>query len=304
MKIALTLASFSALLSTGTAHSIFQELHVNGVTQGHAVGIRVPKNNYPVEDVNSKDIICHGKWGFRLPISDKIVKVPAGANVTAEWHSYLPGDQYTLLDPIALNHKGPIVAYLAKVSDAAQSNVEGLKWFKIYEDGLDRNKVWATEKFIQAKGMVGFRLPKCIEPGQYLLRVEIIALHLAHRNAGSQHFLSCAQLEITGGGSVKPAALANFPGAYNNADRSLKLWVPSEVGAYPLPNDFVYHIPGPPVLDCDNLSTNTPWTPTVIPASDVIQKGGQCGGRLYGGPTKCETPSKCVKRDDELSLCV
>jgi hypothetical protein len=39
MKIA---AAFSSLLANASAHTIFTQLHVNGVAQGHTKGIRVP----------------------------------------------------------------------------------------------------------------------------------------------------------------------------------------------------------------------------------------------------------------------
>lgn len=42
MKSYLLSLSLAWLLSAVAAHSIFQELYVNGVSQGHLVGIRVP----------------------------------------------------------------------------------------------------------------------------------------------------------------------------------------------------------------------------------------------------------------------
>jgi len=42
MKYYLVSLSFAWLLSVVAAHSIFQELYVNEVSQGHLQGIRVP----------------------------------------------------------------------------------------------------------------------------------------------------------------------------------------------------------------------------------------------------------------------
>lgn len=101
--------------------------------------------------------------------------MPSGAELTAEWHHDLNGATGGGSDPIDPSHKGPIMAYLAKVDDATQSNVTGLKWFKIHQDGLDtRSGEWAVDKLIKNKGKVNFKLPSCIAPGQYLLRVELI----------------------------------------------------------------------------------------------------------------------------------
>lgn len=51
-------------------------------------------------------------------------------------------------NPIAASHKGPVMVYLAKVSDAATSSSAGLGWFKIYEDAFDTaTKTWGVGRF-------------------------------------------------------------------------------------------------------------------------------------------------------------
>lgn len=69
--------------------------------------------------------------------------------------------------------------------------------------------------------------------GQYLLRVEQIALHLAetyqgaqarhlqltmaplmNNNSWSQFYLACAQLNVVNGGSGKPSPTVAIPGVY------------------------------------------------------------------------------------------
>lgn len=65
-------------------------------------------------------------------------------------------------NPIASSHKGPVMAYLAKVDNAATSAQTGLKWFKIWEDTFDTSsKKWgvgmsaagrASSPLIQAPG--------------------------------------------------------------------------------------------------------------------------------------------------------
>ena len=105
----------------------------------------------------------------------------------------------------------PTVTTSAKVPDALQTNVEGLKWFKIYHEGYDASAgLWATQKLIEKKGKVSFKVPTCIESGQYLMRAEVIgrpvlivhlepcspnlatmtALHAASYNSGAQFFVS------------------------------------------------------------------------------------------------------------------
>jgi hypothetical protein len=50
---------------------------------------------------------------------------------------------------------------------------------------------------------------------RYLLRSEHIGLHQAQGAGGAQFFLSCAQLNVTDGGTGKPGPLVSFPGAYS-----------------------------------------------------------------------------------------
>ncbi|KAG6858928.1 hypothetical protein C0991_001709, partial [Blastosporella zonata] len=63
----------------------------------------------------------------------------------------------------------------AAIPNATQTDVTGLKWFKIYEDGLDAAaQTWGVDRMIANAGKVTFTIPSCIAPGQYLLRHEII----------------------------------------------------------------------------------------------------------------------------------
>ena len=65
---------------------------------------------------------------------------------------------------------------------------------------------------------VQYTIPECIEPGYYLVRHEIIALHAAFQYPGAQFYPGCHQLEITGSGTTAPSDLVAFPGAYASDD--------------------------------------------------------------------------------------
>lgn len=73
------------------------------------------------------------------------------------------------------------------------------------------------------------------------MRVESIALHQAQGPGGAQFYLSCAQVEVTGGGNGTPGPLVAFPGAYKPNDAGL-IWSYSPVRA-------TYTAPGPPVWE-------------------------------------------------------
>nr|AAT64005.1 endoglucanase II [Volvariella volvacea] len=307
MKSFFKLASLVLLAQSVAAHTIFQELHVNGVSQGHINGIRVPDYDGPITDVTSNDIICNGGINpYHQPISTTIINVPAGAQVTAEFHHTLQGaNPSDSSDPIDSSHKGPILAYLAKVDNALTPNVTGLKWFKIYHDGLS-NGVWAVDKLITNKGKVTFTIPNCIPPGHYLLRVELIALHAAGSYPGAQFYMECAQINITGGGNTTPANTVSFPGAYSGSDPGVKVNIYSGLTSYV--------IPGPPVWTCSgnntpNPTTSQPPSSTSVPTSTpptstpvgTVPQWGQCGGIGYNGPTVCVSPFTCTKVNDYYS---
>ncbi|KAF2465229.1 glycoside hydrolase [Lindgomyces ingoldianus] len=230
-----------SLLVGASAHTIFQELWVNGVAQGHTKGIRVPAYDGPITDVTSNDVICNG--GQQHTECTPQMQVKAGDKLTAEWHHTLDsGSTGEAQDPIDKGHLGPVMVYLAKVDDALTTKVTGLKWFKIYEDGLDSKGQWAVTRLYNNKGKVNFTLPSCVQSGQYLLRAELIALHGAASYPGAQLYMECAQINVTGGGSANPPTVS-FPGAYKGTDPGIKFQL-----FYPTPT--TYTIPGPTAFKC------------------------------------------------------
>ncbi|KAG9219621.1 hypothetical protein CCMSSC00406_0006057 [Pleurotus cornucopiae] len=235
-------AIIASLAAGAQAHSIFQELYVNGVSAGHTVGIRVPDYDGPITDVTSNDVICNGGINpYHQPVSQTIIPVPAGATVTAEWHHTLSGATPIQLTPATRVQSFPTCK--AKVNNATQTDVTGLKWFKIYQDGLDTStNTWGVDRLIANAGKVSFKIPSCIEPGQYLLRHELIALHAAGSYPGAQLYMECAQIQITGGGSTAPSPTVNFPGAYAGSDPGISINIYQTLSGYT--------IPGPSVFTC------------------------------------------------------
>lgn len=63
----------------------------------------------------------------------------------------------------------------SRVPSATQTDVTGLSWFKIWEDGFD-GKNWGVTRLVAAHGNQTFKIPECLAPGNYLLRAEISEL--------------------------------------------------------------------------------------------------------------------------------
>lgn len=50
----------------------------------------------------------------------------------------------------------------------------------------------------------GVTIPKCLPEGEYLLRVQHIAVHAVAMGKGPQFHVGCAQMRVTGGGKDLP----------------------------------------------------------------------------------------------------
>ncbi|KAK2729350.1 endoglucanase ii [Colletotrichum kahawae] len=237
---------FFTLATTANAHSIFQRLAIDGVDQGQLKGIRAPEDTSPITNVNDADLACNKNLIF---LDESVIAVPAGVSVGTWWGHVIggaigPGDED---QPIADSHKGPIMAYLAKVDNAAKASSTGLSWFKIAESGL-RNNQWATDNLRADDGWFNFTMPSCVASGDYLMRVEIIALHEAFVGMEQpQFYMECAQIRVEGSGTNTGVDFAEFPGAYQLKDPGIVFGIYDDNGGYD-PTGKTYSIPGPKVL--------------------------------------------------------
>jgi hypothetical protein len=86
----------------------------------------------------------------------------------------------------------------------------------------------------------GVALPASLPNGEYLLRVEHIAMHAAQVPGGAQFYIGCGQINVTNGGNGVPGPLVAFPGAYTARDSGILY----NMYAYPPTS---YKAPGPAV---------------------------------------------------------
>ncbi|CAE6457665.1 unnamed protein product [Rhizoctonia solani] len=85
-----------------------------------------------------------------------------------------------------------------------------------------------------------FKILSNTPAGNYLLRIEHIAVHGASTVGGAQFYISCAQLTITGSDSGSPAKVS-IPGVYTGTEPGLLIniyWPP--VTNYTLPGPAVW----------------------------------------------------------------
>ncbi|KAI0796822.1 glycoside hydrolase [Abortiporus biennis] len=224
-----SILSLLAFAAASHAHFTMQYIWINGIDQGQNVDIRIPPNNNPVTDVTSTDLTCNVNGLSGAGVST--ATIAAGTNITFEWHQH---DQRTGEDAISAGHKGPVQVYIAKApSDAASFDGQGAVWTKIYSSGLlnAQTQQWATDVVNANGGKHSVIIPASLPAGQYLLRAEIIALHVAESYPGAQFYIGCTQVNISGGGSANPPKIA-LPGAYQGSDPGITVNIYNNLQSY------------------------------------------------------------------------
>ncbi|KAK3393939.1 glycosyl hydrolase family 61-domain-containing protein [Podospora didyma] len=308
-----TIAALSLAASNVSAHYIFQQLTVGSTKNAVLKYIRANSNfNQPVTDLTSTDLRCN-----------------VGANgATTETLAVKAGDKFTFDLDTPVYHQGPVSIYMSKAPGTAASYDGSGAWFKIYDWGptfSGGSSSWTLE------GSYSFAIPACIPNGDYLLRIQSLAIHNPWPAGIPQFYVSCAQITVTGGGSATPGPTALIPGAFKATDPGYTVNIYS--------NFNNYTVPGPAVWSCGSAGSNpvtttsvatTPATTssttkpattsaqaltsttlststraaTTSAASCSVAKYGQCGGSGFTGCTSCASGSTCNKTNEYYSQCL
>ncbi|PNS18477.1 hypothetical protein CAC42_6294 [Sphaceloma murrayae] len=207
MKSTLLLPVFAAAAS---AHYYFPKTSLNGVVSSDWQYIRQTDNSVapdqssgPVKDLQSNQMSCYQKTVTGAP---QVLTVPAGSKISVQ-------------SSADMGHIGPLMWFMARVPDGQDVKTwdpAGKQvWFKIAQTGHtgSYNPVFTAGGTVQTT-----TIPAAVPNGNYLLRFEHLALHVAN---APQPYIACAQIQVTGGGSGRPSPLAAFPGAYKPGDDSV-----------------------------------------------------------------------------------
>ncbi|CUA68403.1 putative endo-beta-1,4-glucanase D [Rhizoctonia solani] len=274
MRTGAILAALAAA-STAHAHATFQYIWVDGVDKGNTY-VRTPANNSPITDLTSNTLACNNNGDVAAAAT---LTVAAGAKVAVEMHQQ-PGDRNCATEAIGGNHDGPTIIYMAKVDNAATAVGSSANWFKVAQTGLVSKDYWGTDVMNANCGKVEFTIPSDLSAGNYLIRAEVIALHVASSVGGAQLYMSCYQINVTGGGSANPATV-KFPGAYSA----------TSTGG------------GGTTTTTRAVSTTTTAATTPTSTVPLIPKYGQCGGQGWTGGTTCVSGSTCTALNPYYSQC-
>ncbi|KAJ7763160.1 glycoside hydrolase family 61 protein [Mycena maculata] len=183
---------------------------------------------------------------------------------------------------------GPMLTYMTSCSstDCTTFNSSQAKWFKIAQVGRipgDSDGTWFQNNLYSQDGVpANVTLPANILPGAYLIRHEIIALHLATVLGGAEFYPSCSQILVTGSGTGAPTddELVLLPGAYTDEDPGIL--VPDVFNTPPPP----YTFPGPPIAAFVGVASSpavsgsgsTP-TPTVSASAPTSSSSSSTTGK-------------------------
>ncbi|KAG7286305.1 hypothetical protein NEMBOFW57_008613 [Staphylotrichum longicolle] len=235
MKLTTVFTALTLGVADVSGHYIFQQFSLG--SKKFAVYEHIRKNsnyNSPVTSLSSNDLRCN--VGGNSGASTTVLGVTAG-------------DSFTFTSDVAVYHQGPISLgrndetdmaynrYMSKAPGSVNDYDGSGDWFKIFDWGptfSGGQSSWPLRTTYQ------YNIPKCIPNGEYLLRIQSLAIH----NPGSvpQFYVSCAQLNVTGGGNSNPSPTVKIPGAFKATDPGYTANIYNNFNSYT--------VPGPAVFKC------------------------------------------------------
>ncbi|KAH9224174.1 glycosyl hydrolase family 61-domain-containing protein [Leptodontidium sp. 2 PMI_412] len=272
-------------LNQATAHYIFWQLTYGGTTYPTYTYVRKNSNyNSPVTDLASNDLRCNAG---------------AGAGDATDTLAVKAGASFTFTSDVAVYHNGATAMYMAKAPTTAKEyDGSGQRWFKILEIG----PVWKgngdpTWPLYQT---YTYRIPPATPNGEYLLRIEQLALH----NPGGvpQFYIGCAQISVTGGGNGNPGPLVAIPGYVKGTESGYTVNIYNNFKSY----TFV----GPAVWAGQNdtspvqVPSGSNNAPPANGGGGTIGLWNHCGGKDWTGSGTCIAGATCKFSNEYYSQCV
>jgi hypothetical protein len=243
-----------AAIPTVSAHYFFPHFIANGNFTGYYEYVREDTQGYmPMKGkYSSNDFRCNtGSQDFASKTG--VYKVKAGDEIGF-------GTDFNAL----IQHPGPLQVYMSKATGDVRDYDGSGDWFKIYElgpkefssDGIS----WGTNNI----GNFTFTLPKEVPAGQYLVRIEHIAVHGAGTWGGAELYFNCAQIEVESESTITPGPTVQIPGVYDGYEPGIlfymyRPWIVNYTmpGPKPFPDQALANVTASGV---DVAPTVTPWT--------------------------------------------
>ena len=127
------------------------------------------------------------------------------------------------------------------------------------------------------------RVPEATPPGDYLIRHEIIALHVATTQGGAEFYPSCTQIRISKGDGtpIQPSDTVSLPGAYSDTDPGILVPTVSlslalqYISPHPRTQIFDpvknYQFPGPAISNVVTGSSGNPPKSKSSSCRDIVR---------------------------------
>ncbi|KAF2032424.1 endoglucanase IV [Setomelanomma holmii] len=190
----------------------------------------------PPDRFNTSDIICH----FNATPGVLNVNTTAGDTLKLKWNEW------------PVSHVGPVMTYLAACNGScAFVKKESLEWVKIDEQGwlnstgwdtIKLGGTWATNVLIANNFTWTVQIPADLVAGDYVLRHEIIALHVADKLDGAQVYPQCVNVRVAGEESGDKKLVGGVLGTklYGMRDNGILVDVHKKIGGYDIPGPRVW----------------------------------------------------------------
>lgn len=251
----------SSLAPFALGHSFLEKLWANGIeykawspNEG-AEGTPYPSNTpswyttnvggNPLKPVkaNTNDIIC------ALNASPANISAPAnaGSTLTVKW--WMAGQ------PFPQSHWGPVVDYIAACNGpCSKVNPASLRFVKLAQKGWINNTTypegyWATNQLVDNNGTWPIKIPTGLKAGEYVVRHELIALHVAYEaigkgpyyTDGAEFYPQCVSVKVGGSGTKIITGGVDARALYRGDEPGLA------INIHTSPNHADYVFPGPAV---------------------------------------------------------
>ncbi|GKT84518.1 carbohydrate-binding module family 1 protein [Colletotrichum tofieldiae] len=304
-----------AVAQVASAHYFFDATVVNGVASSSFKYIRdftrptkynpIKFSSNPAVDirdnsfVDGPDIRCN-QGAFSKAGSTEVLTVNAGSAVTVK-----------LGVGATMQHPGPALVYLSRAPNDNVKTYDGSgDWFKIYQEGVcnqggDFTKdAWCTYN----KNVITATIPKNTPAESTSSAPSTLP----------EHYVSCVQIKVVGGGSGTPGPTVKFPGAYKDSDAYAKFSIYGGYKSFPFPGPTVWDgasgssssnaasanasAAAPAATPVNTPASSPAKTPAAAAGSECSSFYGQCGGKGFSGP-KCCSRGTCKEINEYYSQC-
>ncbi|PPR03690.1 hypothetical protein CVT24_007411 [Panaeolus cyanescens] len=255
MKSTTALLALLSAASTVSAHGILAKVSVDGKTynvKNKDTPIRPVANQNPNYGAENRALTC----GPSSRPGNTVADVTPGSVMSFDWEGSNGGNWP--------HNTGPMLTYMANCGDKSCNDVNPatLQWYKIGQEGRDDRGRWAQANLMSG-ATAKATIPQGLAPGNYIVRHEIIALHLATSRRGAEFYPGCVAVRVVGNGNGRLSGdTARFPGTYTDDDKGI--FIPS---LYNIRQKYPF--PGPAIATVVNGGDNTPppAPPAPAPAS-------------------------------------